>query len=259
MPYVFTSIASITAGLCPVLFSGSYIVGVLVLLNLACYPFFSVHDFGSHTSFTGSKGFYRIITSMFAHADLWHLTGNVSFLLTVGNELSYALGCDTFAWLFIYAVSGIAGGYLSNYWYRSKGEMTYSVGASGALSGLATGRFPVYNRFSFTVFADFVSSLSISTYTRDHAPHKLYLLSLIESLSLDFFSLSAALVTLRPSASVSLFGLYETGGSPLMFVGIMFANDFLRRLRTGQNIGIFCHLGGYIAGFVLANIYLASF
>ena len=68
----------------------------------------------------------------------------------------------------------------------------------------------------------------------------------------------SALVTLNPSVSVSLFGIYETGGSPLMFIAIMFLNDLFRSVVSGRKIGIFCHLGGGVTGFFIVTLYLST-
>ncbi len=74
---------------------------------------------------------WRVITYMFLHASLLHLIVNMYSLYVLGASVENFLG----RWKFIvvYLVSGICGGLLS----AATGSNTISVGASGAIFGLA--------------------------------------------------------------------------------------------------------------------------
>jgi rhomboid protease GluP len=87
------------------------------------------------------KEYYRIITSMFMHADWSHLINNMIVLLFVGYNLERAAG--KFRYLFIYFASGILAGITSigyNMWKDnaelSYGHSVFSIGASGAIFGV---------------------------------------------------------------------------------------------------------------------------
>ena len=85
--------------------------------------------------------YYRIITSMFLHADWSHLFNNMLVLLFVGGNLERAIG--KIKYLFLYFGTGILAGIASisyNMWKEyalaSAGNTTYSIGASGAIFGV---------------------------------------------------------------------------------------------------------------------------
>lgn len=72
------------------------------------------------------------ITSMFLHADLMHLVGNMVFLFLFGFALEIAIGRGAF--LLLYLCSGLGGTLL--YWASVVGTDQSVLGASGAVSGL---------------------------------------------------------------------------------------------------------------------------
>ncbi len=84
--------------------------------------------------------YYRILTSMFLHADLSHLFNNMLVLLFVGYHLEHAVG--KVKYLIIYIGGGILAGFASigyNMWeeYNRMTEgTTISIGASGAIFGV---------------------------------------------------------------------------------------------------------------------------
>lgn len=75
--------------------------------------------------------YFRLITSMFLHANFMHIAFNMLALWQVGMALENRLGKYKFA--VIYFLSGISGGLLSVYMNE---PMAFSVGASGAVFGL---------------------------------------------------------------------------------------------------------------------------
>lgn len=77
---------------------------------------------------------YRIITSMFLHADLNHIFGNMILLIALGDTLEKTIGHVKF--LVIYFLSGIGGNICSMMLEIVSQEYTYSIGASGAIYGM---------------------------------------------------------------------------------------------------------------------------
>lgn len=75
--------------------------------------------------------YYRLITSMFMHADIIHLAFNMYALYTLGPQVERYYGSKRF--IFIYFLSGIMGNIFSSLFLMS-GEI--SLGASTALFGL---------------------------------------------------------------------------------------------------------------------------
>ncbi|MFJ6571445.1 rhomboid family intramembrane serine protease [Streptomyces sp. NPDC091292] len=86
--------------------------------------------------FTPTQGvaggeWYRLVTSMFAHQELWHIAFNMLSLWWLGGPLEAALG--RVRYFSLYMVSGLAGSALT-YLIASPSEQ--SLGASGAIYGL---------------------------------------------------------------------------------------------------------------------------
>jgi len=88
-----------------------------------------------------SHEYYRILTSMFMHADWSHLVNNMIVLLFIGGNLERAAG--RLRLIFIYFGSGILAGITSisyNMWKEyanvSFDGTTISIGASGAIFGV---------------------------------------------------------------------------------------------------------------------------
>ncbi|MEU3338470.1 rhomboid family intramembrane serine protease [Streptomyces sp. NPDC002144] len=74
---------------------------------------------------------YRLVTSMFAHQELWHIAFNMLSLWWLGGPLEAALGRARY--LAVYFASGLAGSALA---YLVGSPTTATLGASGAIFGL---------------------------------------------------------------------------------------------------------------------------
>ncbi|MEU6677081.1 rhomboid family intramembrane serine protease [Streptomyces sp. NPDC046853] len=74
---------------------------------------------------------YRLVTSMFAHQEIWHIAFNMLGLWWLGGPLEAALGRTRY--LALYLLSGLAGSALT---YVLVGASDASLGASGAIFGL---------------------------------------------------------------------------------------------------------------------------
>ncbi|MFC8435168.1 rhomboid family intramembrane serine protease [Streptomyces sp. NPDC057253] len=75
--------------------------------------------------------YYRLVTSMFAHQEIWHIAFNMLSLWWLGGPLEAALGRARY--LAVYFVSGLAGSALA---YLLAAPGTQTLGASGAIFGL---------------------------------------------------------------------------------------------------------------------------
>jgi len=71
---------------------------------------------------------YRLITHMFLHGDIWHLGNNILLLFCLGNALEHYIG--KISYVTIYFLGGILAG-LGSIVYNT--GSTVSVGASGAV------------------------------------------------------------------------------------------------------------------------------
>lgn len=74
---------------------------------------------------------YRLITHIFLHGDIWHLGNNMLILFCLGNALEHYVG--KYSYGAIYFFSGILAG-LGSVVYNT--DNTVSVGASGAVFGV---------------------------------------------------------------------------------------------------------------------------
>lgn len=85
--------------------------------------------------------YYRLLTSMFLHAGVFHLLMNMWALWVLGRNLEAALGPIRF--LAVYLLSGL-GGSVAVYWFSPPNSPT--VGASGAIFGLFAAFFLILRR-----------------------------------------------------------------------------------------------------------------
>ena len=89
----------------------------------------------SYYSFSVNKEYYRILTSAFAHYDLYHFLTNMISLYNIGTICEDTFG--SMKMLLIYFISMIVGKYLAILIRHNRhDDYTLSLGASGAISGL---------------------------------------------------------------------------------------------------------------------------
>lgn len=95
-----------------------------------------LYDFGGLDFFSVLMGkeYWRIIASMFLHSGTSHLFSNMIILFFLGSMIEKEIGHIKYAVL--YFLSGIAGNILSLCAKVMTGDLSYSVGASGAVFGL---------------------------------------------------------------------------------------------------------------------------
>ena len=78
--------------------------------------------------------YYRLITSMFLHAGIQHIFGNMLILAYIGAVVERGVG--HWRYFVLYFVSGICGNAASVAFEQAAGLSWYSVGASGAIFGV---------------------------------------------------------------------------------------------------------------------------
>jgi membrane associated rhomboid family serine protease len=94
--------------------------------------------------FVAQGDWWRLVTAMFLHANIWHIAVNMWSLYIVGSILEQVIGRWRF--LLLYMVSGVAG---------SAGALVWSptqptVGASGAIFGILGALFVLERRGSIS-------------------------------------------------------------------------------------------------------------
>jgi membrane associated rhomboid family serine protease/Flp pilus assembly protein TadD len=91
----------------------------------------SVHFGANYGPLTLSGNWWRLLTYMFLHGDIWHIAFNMWCLWSLGGLCESLYGRWTYA--AIYLITGVSGGLASVAW----NPRVWSVGASGAIFGLA--------------------------------------------------------------------------------------------------------------------------
>ncbi|MCM1251336.1 MAG: rhomboid family intramembrane serine protease [Clostridium sp.] len=80
------------------------------------------------------REWYRVLTSMFLHADIGHLVSNMLILYYIGNVVEKQVG--HIPYIIIYFLSGFIGNVFSAGYEMMTGYYTSSIGASGAVFGI---------------------------------------------------------------------------------------------------------------------------
>lgn len=84
---------------------------------------------------------WQLVTSMFTHAEIWHIGFNMLALYILGPQLEMVLGRSRF--LALYLLSGLVGS-ATVYWLAA--PFTLTIGASGAVFGLMAALLVVANK-----------------------------------------------------------------------------------------------------------------
>lgn len=113
------------------------LVAINVILFIACmFTGDLLYHIGAFSirNVIEDREWYRIVTSMFLHADIQHLFSNMLILYYIGNVVEKHIGCVPY--MIIYFLSGIVGNMLSAGYEMLTGSYVSSVGASGAVFGI---------------------------------------------------------------------------------------------------------------------------
>ena len=112
-----------------------YVTYGLICLNIFAYVFTTltgtINNFSTYAPFVRNGEYYRLITSMFLHGNIFHILFNMYALYIIGSQLEGVLG--KVKYLIIYLLSGLSGSLLS---MTFNGASAASIGASGAIFGL---------------------------------------------------------------------------------------------------------------------------
>ena len=116
------------------------ITTIIVLLNLVAF-FMAYEDEAAFMRYGALETlkvieeheYYRLVTSMFLHADLEHLGRNMIVLFFLGAAVEAYLGHTR--WFILYIASGVIGNIASLLMEWSTDETRLSIGASGAVFG----------------------------------------------------------------------------------------------------------------------------
>ena len=117
---------------------GPYFTYFLIALNVIFYfvpVLFGnyeeiVKNFCIHGPSIRAGQYYRLLTGMFLHGNIWHLFLNCYALNILGSQIENFLG--RFKYIIVYILSGLIAGLFS----MTFGGNTASIGASGAIFGL---------------------------------------------------------------------------------------------------------------------------
>jgi len=122
------------------------ILGLLdpALLDKAVLNFFNSYEMVPYYVLRGER-LHTLLTSMFLHANLWHLGSNMLFLYIFGDNVEDAFGHGRY--LAFYFLSGIAASVAFVWAQLFSGDVwSGAVGASGAIAGVLGAYFILYPR-----------------------------------------------------------------------------------------------------------------
>lgn len=100
----------------------------------------------------GKNVWLSVLYSMFLHAGLLHIAGNMLFLWIFGNNVEDALGRLKF--FIFYLICGAAAAFAQS--YANPTSLTPLVGASGAIAGVLGAYLLLYPRARVTTFVFFI-------------------------------------------------------------------------------------------------------
>ncbi|MCD6550457.1 rhomboid family intramembrane serine protease [bacterium] len=141
--------------------SPPYIVFALIGINVFVFIFtiFSISPEGTLSTFgvipyniLEGKRLFTLITSLFLHAGVFHLIGNMWFLWIFGDNVEFNFGPLRF--LAFYLLVGVIASLIHVFMASSKDMYMPMVGASGAISGVI-GAYVVlypYNKIKTLIF-----------------------------------------------------------------------------------------------------------
>ena len=225
----------------------------LKMYGLSDQQLLSIFALQANSLFSGAV--WALLTSMFSHIMLYHLFFNIISLFFIGNFLEKIIGRKKFFWFYLAAgiFAGLFYAVLSFYFGASGlgqklfvSPETYSVGASGAIFGLAgllailTPNMRVY-LIAGPIFALIVQSVVSSIFPTSP------LLSLIDFIVVFYIFFS---IFVMFSFNPNLRKLVIPLGMPFWILPIVAIVPLVViGLFVDLPIGNTAHLGGLIAGF----------
>jgi len=164
-----------------------------------------------------AKNLHTLFTSMFLHSDIFHIAFNMLFLYIFGDNVEDAFG--HFRYLLFYLICGLAADFVHILSLTTPTELIRpTLGASGAISGVMGAYIVLYSRAR-------IRTLVIA-----------YLITVVSVPALFFLG----------------FWFFVPA---LFFLGFWFLLQLLSTwLDIGGNVAYWAHIGGFVAGMVLALI-----
>lgn len=148
----------------------SKILTSIIILNVLVYVLTSYENLFLETSayWVNSLGFipsligdykniYRILTSMFVHADLFHILFNMYYLYLFGKPIIESIGGKKFITLYLF--SGFIASIFHTAFSYTGGLTSYiipAVGASGAISGVLGAYLILYPGTYLTMYSPYI-------------------------------------------------------------------------------------------------------
>ncbi len=124
---------------------------ILIVLNIMMFMYTMLYDQNDNVTYMLANNYmgvrngeyYRLLTSMFLHANIYHLVFNMYALYVMGPQVERYYGKLKFA--FVYVLGGLMGSVFSCVFMDAN---SYGVGASGAIFALfgSTAYFTYYYR-----------------------------------------------------------------------------------------------------------------
>jgi len=100
------------------------------------------HSLAAHRNIGALEPLMTTVTSLFVHAGLWHVAGNMLYLFIFGAAVEYRMGARRY--LIFYFAGGIAAA-LATVWMAPASTVPV-IGASGAIAGVLGAYFILYPR-----------------------------------------------------------------------------------------------------------------
>lgn len=134
-----------------------------ILEGISRYDLFTF----AHGYKPGAPSFGDMLVSLFLHASVWHLLGNMLFLWIYGDNVEHRLG--RLGFLVAYIATGIAA--TLAFGLVASDPMAPLIGASGAISGLLGIYFVLFSQNKIKIFV-FLFPFLITTW---HVPARIFL------------------------------------------------------------------------------------
>lgn len=127
----------------------AYVNTAIIIINVLCFLYLELQGSTENAGFMLAHGamfaplvvdhgqYYRLVTSVFMHFGVSHLTNNMLVLFVLGDNLERALGHVKY--LIFYLLCGVGANLVSMTVNLMTGSLSVGAGASGAIFGVVGG------------------------------------------------------------------------------------------------------------------------
>lgn len=127
----------------------AWVNGTLIALNIIYFLYLEMAGSSEDSAFMlqkgamftsyvlGGKEYYRLVTSVFMHFGINHITNNMLVLFVLGDNMERALG--SIKYLIFYLICGVGANLVSMYMGLGDPVQAVGAGASGAIFGVIGG------------------------------------------------------------------------------------------------------------------------